>query len=285
MNSTEWDKVISSKRTREFGFKDIIQNRELIFIFVKRDFAKEFKQTILGPIWFVVQPLIQAAILMILFSRGVEDGFGLKSFCFYFLGTICWFAFSDTLLRVSETLRANSSIFSKVYFPRIVIPFSILFVNYFKSLIQFGLWMIIFLFSPFSNEIFYYYFFNLLVILFLIFLCSFLGFSFGLLVSAMTTRYWDLRYLVQFSLQLLMFTSAVVLPLNTIMPDTLLRYIVFYNPISGFVEFVRSFAFPDYIIIPDLIYVVLYSLSSLFLAFFVGVYLFKGVERKFIDSI
>lgn len=278
-----WSEVIDSDSQNRKLFKQLFDKRDLIFLLVKRDFAKEFKQTILGPLWFIIQPIFQTIILVFIFGKiGKMGPTGIPMVSFYLGGTMLWSAFSENLLKTSETFRANVSIFSKVYFPRLVIPVSSMFTQFLKIGVQFGIFLAIYFVElSMSNSIQPNY--TIFLFPFFIIVASLIGLSSGLILCSLTTKYWDLRFLIQFAIQLLMFLSAVITPVSLLETGTI-KTIIMLNPISSLVEGFRYGFLGQAGGSFDLFWL---GYSVLFLAFtwIFGIYLFRKVERNFIDSI
>lgn len=279
----KWTSFENKSNNAIGGFKKILEKKDLIFLLVKRDFAKEFKQTILGPIWFVLQPIFQTVILYFVFGRiGNMGPQGLPMMTFYLAGTISWGVFSENLLKTSETFRANAQIFSKVYFPRIVMPISYMLTNYLKLSIQLIVLTVVYCYEVYISEsIVPNWSIVFLPIYFII--SSLIGFGCGLILCTLTTKYWDLRFLIQYAIQLLMFLSAIVTPLSNIEPG-ITRTLIQLNPISSIVEALR------YGLLGEAagninIFWLSYSILVALFCVLVGAYFFKKVERSFVDTI
>ncbi|TLU83394.1 MAG: ABC transporter permease [Chlorobium sp.] len=220
--------------------KEVWRYRDLLEMFVRRDIVTFYKQTILGPLWYFIQPLFTTVMFMFIFGglAGISTD-GLPQALFYMSGVLCWNYFADCLNRTSETFTANQHIFGKVYFPRLVVPLSITVSNLVKMCIQALLFIAIYLYfvvkgsnaSP-----------NLHALLFpvLLFILAGLGLGFGLLISAMTTKYRDLKFLVQFGVQLWMYATPVIYPLS-IMKRNYPQYLflLVLNPMTAVIETFR----------------------------------------------
>jgi lipopolysaccharide transport system permease protein len=233
-----WDLVIRSK-TRWFDLHigDLWRYRDLVGLFVRRDFVAQYKQTILGPLWFIIQPLLTTLTFTVLFGNIAQlSTDGLPKILFYLSGVTAWNYFADCLTKTSETFVANANIFGKVYFPRLAVPVSIVI----SSLIRFGIQLGLFL-------AFYVFFLArgaaiqptaaLWLVPVLVLLMASLGLGMGIIVSSMTVRYRDLRFLVQFGVQLLMYSTPVIYPLSKI-PDQY-RWIMLANPMTSIIETFR----------------------------------------------
>jgi lipopolysaccharide transport system permease protein len=283
-DAPEWSIVINSKhKLLDLNLGSLWQFRDLLFILVKRDFISFYKQTILGPIWFFVQPLFTTVTYIVIFGNIANVGTdGLPQGLFYLSGITMWNYFSDSLLKTSTVFRDNSNIFSKVYFPRLIIPLSIILSNLIKLGVQFILFLVL---------LFYYYKYqgfeiNLdiyrVIFLFpmLILLMAFLGLSLGLIISALTTKYRDLSFLVNFGIQLMMYTTTVIYPLS-ITPSRL-KKIISFNPMTGIIESFRNiFLGRGEMSFETLGYSIIFTIISLIL----GLIIFNKVEKNFIDTI
>ena len=283
MQDDNWTEIITKESSKGNVLKDLLRKRDLILLFVKRDFAKEFKQTILGPIWFVIQPLFQTVVLLFVFGKiGKMGPAGIPMVSFYLAGAMMWGVFSENVLKTSETFRTNAGIFGKVYFPRLVMPVSMLLTNYLKLGVQFVIFLIIYFIELSMSDLIQPNFTILLVPVYF-FLCSIAGMGIGLVLCSLTTKYWDLRFMVQFAMQLLMFLSAVITPLSMLEPGWM-KTIIQLNPASPYIESFRYAFLGNAAGSFDqawLIYAVAFSFTVLLL----GIYAFRRVERTFIDSI
>lgn len=279
-----WLYTISSKQKLiQFNFKEIWQYRDLLLLFVKRDIVTVYKQTILGPLWYLIQPLFTALTFTLIFNKvaNIETG-TVPPFLFNLAGISIWNYFKSCLTGTSDTFKANEAIFSKVYFPRIVMPISTVISN----LVKFGIQLLIFLGfyayyyntgAEISIDISFIYF-PLLVVL-----MGLLGLGFGMIISSLVTKYRDLKYLLNFGTQLLMYISAVMYPL-ALMREKLpnLAWLVEYNPVAYIVEAGRFMLLSEgEISVKGLIFTVLVT----FVVFVFGMLIFNKTERRFIDTI
>ena len=209
-NKEEWDLIVKPKSSWfEFNFKEIWRYRDLLFMFVKRDIVSTYKQTILGPLWFFIQPILTALTFTIIFGNIANLSTDDKpKFLFYLAGTTCWNYFADCLNSTSGTFINNASIFGKVYFPRLISPLSVVISSVLKFLIQFLLFIGVFIVMYFNDA-------NLqpnklmLLIPFLVLLMGIMGLGLGIIVSSFTTKYRDLRFLISFGIQLFMYAWLV----------------------------------------------------------------------------
>ncbi|MEO6693750.1 MAG: ABC transporter permease [Ignavibacteria bacterium] len=263
-----------------FHLKDVWRYRDLLFMFVRRDFVAVYKQTILGPFWFFLQPILTTITFTIVFGNIAKiPTDGIPPILFYMSGIVCWGYFADCLTRTSSTFITNANIFGKVYFPRLVSPLS----NIISLLLKFGIQ--IFLFICF---LIYYKIqglnvnFNIYMLLvpYLIFLMAGLGLGFGIIVSSLTTKYRDLTFLISFGVQLLMYATPVIYPLSAL-PEKY-RWIVLANPMTAIVDTFR-FAFlqagqfnPGNLIYSTIFMIVVLS---------IGIVVFNRVEKTFMDTV
>jgi lipopolysaccharide transport system permease protein len=259
---------------------DLVRYRDLVMLFVRRDFVSQYKQTILGPLWFIIQPLLTTLTFTVIFGNLAQlSTDGLPKVLFYLSGVTAWSYFADCLTKTSETFNANSAIFGKVYFPRLAVPVSIVISNLIRFGIQLGLFLG-----------FYVYFLArgtaihatqaLWLLPLLILLMAALGLGAGIIVSSMTTRYRDLRFLVQFGVQLLMYSTPVIYPLSKI-PDHY-RWIMLANPMTSIIETFR-YAFLGTGIFSWLNLGYTAVAATILLA--AGVLLFNHVEKTFMDTV
>ena len=281
---TETSIVIESNhKLFDLNLATLWHYRDLLMILVKRDFISFYKQTLLGPIWFFVQPLFTTLTYIVIFGNIANVGTdSLPQALFYLSGITLWNYFSDCLLKTSTVFRDNSNIFSKVYFPRLIIPLSIIISNLIKFVVQFLL---------FLGFLFYYYYFQgfqvqlhlldvLLLFPLLIITMAFLGLGLGLIISALTTKYRDLSFLVTFGIQLMMYTTTVIYPLS-ITPGKF-RKLIAINPMTGVIETFRNIFLGKGEISFDTLG---YSLIFTIVALLLGLLIFNKVEKNFIDTI
>ena len=256
--------------------------RDLIFLFVKRDFTAVYKQTILGPAWHFLQPLLTSFIFTFAFSYiakiPIENG--IPPVLFYLSGIVPWSYFAECTNRTSGTFMANAGMFGKVYFPRMVAPISVVISNMLRFFTQFVLFIAFLVFFLVNNNGSVHPNSYMLIVPVLILIMAVLGMGIGMIVASLTTRYRDLSNLVGFGVQLLMYLSPVIFPIS-IWPEKL-RWIIYANPMTAIIEafrfgFLGAGSF-------DLIHL-LYSALFSFLIFIFGVIIFNRVEKNFIDTI
>ena len=255
--------------------------RDLVMLFVRRDFVSVYKQTILGPLWYIIQPLLTAIIFTFIFGNIAKlPTDGLPQFLFYMSGTVIWSYFAECLNKTSNTFVQNASLFGKVYFPRMAVPVSILISNLITFLIQFGLFLAFVLYFALRGTNIHL---NWLWVLFspvLILMMAGLGLGFGILISSLTTKYRDLRFLVQFGVQLLMYATPVIYPVSAI-PERF-QWIILANPMTSIVEAFR-FAFLGAGSVNTM--QLLYSFGFMAVIVVIGVTIFNHVEQTFMDTV
>ncbi|MBO6606946.1 ABC transporter permease [Psychroserpens sp.] len=280
----QWLYTISSKRKLiNINFKEIWQYRDLLLLFVKRDVITVYKQTILGPLWYFIQPLFTAITFTLIFNKvaNIETG-AVPPFLFNLASVSVWGYFRTCLTATSDTFKSNAAIFSKVYFPRIISPLSLVTSN----LVKFGIQMLLFI-------CFYIYYYSqgaslsigssLLFFPLLVVLMAMLGLGLGMIISSMVTKYRDLKFLVAFGVQLLMYISAVMYPLALIrekLPK--IAWLVEYNPMAYIIESARYMLLGEGTISTfGLVYTVVVTI----VIFFVGIIIFNKTEKTFIDTV
>lgn len=280
MKRNSWDKVITPKCTSlTQNIKEAWEYKDLILLFVQRDFKTMYKQTILGPLWIILVPLITTLMQVFVFGNiaGISTD-GIPQFLFYLSSNALWLYFSNCLTRISDTFISNSSIFGKVYFPRIVMPISTIISQFISFLIQFGIFMIV--------DIYYINLGlvrpNIFVLLTPVYILniSILSLGCGVIISSMTTKYRDLRVLFNFGIQLWMYISAVIYPVSSI-PQQYVN-LMMLNPVVPVIEAFRySYTGVGSFSVKYLLISFLFSLLILIL----GMLLFNKVERTFMDTI
>jgi len=276
-----WDLIITpKKKTFDLQFGQIWNYRDLLFLFVKRDIVSFYKQTLLGPIWFFIQPIFTTIIYTIVFGSiaGLSTD-GLPKPIFYLAGITSWNYFSDCLIKTSTTFRDNASIFGKVYFPRIISPLSIVISNLFRFGIQITLLVIVILYYLYNG-----YTFNIdwKVLLFPLFvlLMALQGLGIGLIITALTTKYRDLSHLVTFGVQLMMYATTVIYPITSV--NSKFYWIIIINPMTFIIEGIKASTLGVGILTT---HTIIYSLLSSLFIFIIGILIFNKVEKSFIDTI
>ena len=280
----EWLYEITPKnKFFSLNLKEVWRYRDLLFLFVKRDIVTVYKQTVLGPLWYLIQPLFTAITFTIIFNNvaGIETG-KTPAFLFNLAGIIIWNYFTSCLNETSDTFKKNAAIFGKVYFPRIIMPMSIVITNLVKLAIQLLIFIGFYMYyvaQGMSNTL------SISVIYFplLVLIMGVMGLGLGMIISSLVTKYRDLTFLVSFGVQLLMYVSAVMYPMQLIkekLPQ--FGWLIEYNPLAYVVETSR------YILLNEgsvsfygLVYTVVFTVSI----FFIGLLIFNKTDKKFIDTV
>jgi lipopolysaccharide transport system permease protein len=277
-----WTEIITPKKGLfDINFKEIWHYRDLIMLFVRRDFVSTYKQTILGPIWFFVQPLLTSLIFIIIFTRIAHlSTEGLPPLLFYLAGITLWNYFSDCFSKTSNVFVANANIFGKVYFPRLANPLAIIISNLIKFGIQLLLLIIILLYYIFDGKIVFDLNPMLFLIPYLIFLMAILGLGLGIIFSSLTTKYRDLTFLLQFGIQLLMYATPVIYPLSSATGK--LKTVLSLNPLTPIIELFRKIILGQEIVdFSGLAYCSIFTVITLF----IGIIVFNQVEKSFMDTV
>jgi len=279
-----WDIII---KPREKGFnlklKEVWAYRDLLYMYVKRDFIATYKQTVLGPAWFFIQPIFTTLIFMLVFTGIAQISTdGLPPMLFYMAGNVFWAYFSDCLTRSSSTFSANASVFSRVYFPRLVVPLSGLasaLIRFFIQLFMFFGFYLYYVLAGYNISM------NMYALLFplLLFILAGIGFGFGIIISSITIKYRDLNILFSFAVGLLMYITPVIYPLSAI-PErySQFKWIIQLNPLSSVMEtfrygFLGEGSFSWLALGYSLVFTIVISV--------IGIVTFNKVERRFVDII
>lgn len=277
-----WTLVIDKKSNKSILqiLKSIFSYKDLLFLFVKRDFIAQYKQTLLGPLWFFIQPVLTTITFSVIFGNLAKISTdGIPNILFYMTGITFWNYFADCVNKTSNTFTLNQGLFGKVYFPRLIVPISIILTNLLKFCIQFFL-LIIFWIYYFSISDSISIQNTILFFPLLIFSMALLGLGVGMVISSLTTKYRDLSFLVTFGVQLLMYASPIVYPLSII--PIKYKWIILLNPMTSIIEtfkhgFIGVGVFEPFWLI--------YSFVISVLLFFIGVKIFNKVEKSFIDTV
>jgi len=277
----DWDLVIKGHSSLfDLKFNDLWRYRDLLLMFVKRDFVSFYKQTVLGPLWFFIQPIFTTIVFTFVFGNlaGISTD-GLPQYLFYLSGITAWNYFSDCLTKTSTVFRDNASIFGKVYFPRLIMPLSVVVSNLVRFGVQLLLLICMMVYFGIQGANFHVtyaiLFFPILVIL-----MALLGLGAGLIITAMTTKYRDLTFLVTFGVQLLMYGTTVIYPLSAAPAEY--KRIIELNPMTGIIEAFRySFLGKGEFTLWSLGYSSIFTLVVLIL----GIVIFNKTEKNFVDTI
>jgi lipopolysaccharide transport system permease protein len=280
-NQENWSLIIRPQRAWwDLRLGDLWRYRDLVWLFVWRDFVAYYKQTILGPLWYLVQPILTTVVFTIIFGNIAQlSTDGLPPFLFYLAGNTVWTYFSACLTSTSNTFTSNAGLFGKVYFPRLAIPVSIVISN----IISFGIRMLVFL-----GFLMYFLWADvdvkpnwwILLLPALLFIMAGLGLGLGIIVSSLTTKYRDLQQLVSFGVQLLMYGTPVIYPLSSIQGTW--RWLILANPMTPVIEIFRLAFLGTSSMSP--IYL-LYSFSFVLVVLLIGILVFNRVENTFMDTV
>ena len=281
-NRNGWSEIIRPKKSLlDLQLKEVWDYSDLLFMFVRRDFVAGYKQTILGPLWFFIQPLLTTLIFTFVFGNIAEISTdGQPKVLFYLSGLTIWNYFSECFTKTSNIFSLNANLFGKVYFPRLISPLSVVV----SGLMRFGIQLILLILFVIYFEILGLSNFNLnIYTLFLpVLLIMMAGFALGvgMIVSSLTTKYRDLGMLVTFGVTLLMYATPVIYPISYV-PEKY-RYFVGLNPLSPVVESFRfisigSGEFPGFALI--------YSFFSMIFLLLIGIIVFNKIERTFMDTV
>ena len=279
-NDDEWDLVIRPQSSLlSLGLSEVWRYRDLLHLFVRRDIVSFYKQTILGPIWFFIQPLLTTLIYILVFGRiaGLSTD-GLPQILFYLCGVTFWNYFSECLSKTATVFRDNANLFGKVYFPRIITPLSIVASNLFRFAIQFSLFVLIAGYYYYRGEASIQS--TILLFPILVAIMALMGLGMGMLFSALTTKYRDLVFLLQFGVQLLMYATPVIYPFSQIPAS--LQPILKWNPLTAIFEtarhgFLGAGSFSPLGLV--------YSACFAIVVFLFATIIFNRVERTFLDTV
>lgn len=278
----KWDLIISGQnRSYELGLSDLWRYRDLIVLLVQRDFKAIYKQTILGPIWLFIQPVLTSLIFTFIFGEVAKIGTdGMPRILFYLSGITLWTYFADCFNKTSNTFIANAAIFGKVYFPRLIIPLSVLASNLIKLGIQMTIFLGVWLYFLYTSEVIQPRWDLLWILPILILIMAGLGLGGGILISSLTTKYRDLVFLIGFGVQLLMYASSVVLPISTMGEKT--QTVMLLNPIVSIIEsFKFIFMGSGFFSWKWLGYSALFMIVLLFFSTII----FNRTEKSFMDTV
>ncbi|WP_153305851.1 ABC transporter permease [Desulfogranum mediterraneum] len=280
-DDSDWDMVIKPQAGWiGLDLGELWRYRDLVGLFVKRDFVALYKQTVLGPLWYIIQPLFTTLVFTVIFGKVAKiPTDSIPPFLFYLAGNVMWGYFSTTLTATSNTFNQNAAIFGKVYFPRLTVPLAVIIVNFLQFGIQFCLFLgFYFYFMVNGAPVFVTSWIWTLPLLLI--QMAMLSFGFGILISSLTTKYKDLRFAMAFIIQLWMYATPIVYPLSQI-PDWLRSYYVL-NPMVSLVEGFRlAFLGRSALCFSD----VISSVTVTILVVFIGVALFNRIEKTFMDTV
>ena len=260
---------------------EIWRYRDLIQLFVKRNIIVQYKQTVLGPLWYIIQPILTVIMNMVVFGGIAKMSTdGVPQVLFYLAGNVCWFYFADCLNQTSNTFRTNQNMFGKVYFPRLVVPIATVLSNLLRFGIQLGLFVVIYLYFLLSGSDIHLTWAIVLIPLFIVMIAG-LGLGFGILVSSMTTKYRDLSILFTFIVQLWMYATPIVYPISMV-PEGTLRTLIMANPMTSIIEaFKYATLGQGYFSW----WALGYSFAFMCILLVFGVVVFNKVQRSFMDTV
>jgi lipopolysaccharide transport system permease protein len=265
----------------QLNLKELWAYRDLLFMYVKRDIITFYKQTILGPLWFVIQPVLTTVMFMFVFGNlaGISTD-GIPQPLFYFSGIILWNYFADCLTRNSKVFIENQQVFGKVYFPRLVVPISVSISNLVRLLIQFVIFAIIYAWYYFKADSMVSPNVHILLFPLLVIMAAGLSLGFGIIFSSLTTKYRDLTFLLTFAVQLWMYATPVIYPLSTIPANK--QWLVVLNPMTAVIETFKYAAIGQGVF--SWLHLT-YSFVFMIILLFLGVIIFNKVEKGFMDTV
>ncbi len=283
-DKSEWTSVIEPhERLLKVNLREVWNYRDLCSLFIKRNITTQFKQTIFGPLWYIIQPVMTVVIYMVVFGGIAKISTdGLPQPLFYLSGICLWQYFSDCLTKTSSTFIDNASIFGKVYFPRLVIPLANVISNLLRFCVQFGLFLIVYAIYQIwiiPGEIHTNWYILLLPLL--VSMLAGLALGFGILFSSLTTKYRDISLLLEYFVRLWMFATPVIYPLSTI-DNEKLRFVMSLNPLTGIVEAFK------YAMLGEGRFswaMLAYSFVFMIVLLSVGVVIFNRVQKTFMDTV
>ena len=276
-----WDINIQPKISLfEVDFKELWHYKDLLEMFVKRNIITQYKQTILGPLWFFIQPALTTLMFMVVFG-GIAHipTDGLPQALFYLAGISLWNYFSDCLIKTSNTFNENQLIFGKVYFPRLIVPLSVIISNLVRFFIQTILFIAVYIFFLLKGVVIHPNIY-ILLIPFLILILSGLALGFGILISSLTNKYRDLTILFQFVIHLWMYATPIIYPLSTMSPKR--QWIMALNPVTSIIETFKyatlghgTFSWMQ----------LSYSFVFMVVLLAIGILVFNRIQRSFMDTV
>lgn len=276
-----WDLVVKPKvNFFSVNLKEVWRYKDLILLFVKRDIVTGYKQTILGPIWILLQPIINTILFTVTFSKIANlSTQGISPVLYYLTGTTLWIFFAEGINKNANTFTANASIFGKVYFPRLVMPISLTLSNLFKFLIQFLLFIVVWVTIYYTVSPVNFHFKAMLLTPFIVITLAIMSLSIGLIITSLTTKYRDFNFLVNYLVQFLMYFSCIVIAL----PETgFARQILLLNPIVPLVEcFKYAFLGVGFFSVFHILYSVVFTL----IVFLFAILIFNKTEKTFMDTV
>jgi lipopolysaccharide transport system permease protein len=282
LENETWDMIIQPQRSLlDLRLGELWRYKDLVMLFVRRDFVAVYKQTILGPLWYLIQPLLTTITFTVIFGNIASlPTDGLPQFLFYMSGTVVWSYFASCLTKTSETFVQNANLFGKVYFPRLAVPVSILISNLITFLIQFAMFLVFALYFVLRGTAIQPNWLWVALSPILMLMMAGLGLGFGIIISSLTTKYRDLRFLVQFGVQLLMYATPVIYPASTI-PERF-QWVIQANPMTPVIEAFRyAYLGAGTVNLNGL----LYSFGFMLVVVMIGSIIFNRVQQTFMDTV
>lgn len=280
LNQT-WDIIIKPKSSLfHLNLKEVWTYKDLIFLLVKRDLTAAYKQTVLGPVWMFIQPIFTTLIYTFTFGQAKISTDGIPALLFYLIGLTFWNYFADCLNKTSTTFIANAGVFGKVYFPRLVMPLSVIMSNLIKLGIQVVLLFIVYLYFLANTSLINLQWQYLMLLPFFIILLGLFGLSLGILFSSLTTKYRDFTFLLGFAVQLLMFLSCVVFPATLFKGN--IQKLIMCNPVASVLEAIK-FILTGHGIFS--IHYIIISCGITFILFMFSIVIFNRTEKVFMDTV
>ena len=278
----EWDLIIKPQnKWNDLDLAALWRYRDLLMLLVRRDFVAVYKQTILGPLWLFIQPVLTSLTFTFIFGGLAKISTdGNPPILFYMAGITLWTYFADCLNKTSNTFIANAGVFGKVYFPRLIIPLSVLVSNLIKLGIQLFIFLLIWFYYLTTTTSINPQWQYMWLVPVLIFMMAGLGLGFGVLISSLTTKYRDLTFLVGFGVQLMMYASSIVLPISSMPPKV--KAIMLFNPLTSIIEafkfiFLGSGSFEGLWLV--------YGFGFMVVIVSIAIIVFSKVEKSFMDTV
>lgn len=278
--NNQWTETIESKHSLfDLNLKEVWRYKDLVYMFVKRDFVSSFKQTVLGPIWFFINPIFTTIVYIVVFGNIAKlSTDGAPKILFYLAGITLWNYFSTCLMGTSNVFTNNAGIFGKVYFPRLVMPISIVLSNLMRFGVQMGLFLIMFFYYLYKGEVQPNWW--ILATPFLIVLMAVFALGMGMIFSSLTTKYRDLQMLLTFSVSLYMYATPVIYPASSL--KGIFKTIAYYNPLTGIFECFKY----AWLGVGDFnSSMLIVSTIIIFIILAVGTLIFNKVEKSFMDTV
>lgn len=277
----KWTETIEDKHSLfDLKLKEVWKYKDLVYMFVKRDFVSSFKQTILGPIWFFINPILTTIVYLIVFGRIAKlPTDGSPPLLFYLAGVTLWNYFSSALTGTSYTFAGNAGIFGKVYFPRLVTPLSIVISNLMRFGVQMLLFVIVWIYYLSKGEIHPHWWW-ILITPFLILLMAVFALGTGMIFSSLTTKYKDLNMILGFGVSLYMYATPVIYPVSSL--SGIFKKLAYYNPLTGIFECFKYSWLGVGNFSPLMLGI---STIIILVIFMVGLVIFNKVEKTFMDTV